>query len=67
MSIVMVKKVDYKLKDVVFEGNVLVDSETGEEIALMENLKTIFGEGREFTITATVQNKTEHEVEDFAG
>lgn len=66
MSVTMTKKVEYKLKNVIFEDGVLIDNETGEEISFMENLKRIFGDGREFTISATLQNKTEHEPEDFA-
>lgn len=66
MSVTMTKKVEYKLKNVIFEDGVLIDNETGEEISFMENLKRIFGDGREFTISATLQNKTEHEVSDFA-
>lgn len=66
MSVVMVKKVEYKIKNVSFEDGILIDNETGEEISFMENLKRVFGEGREFTISASLQNKTEHEPEDFA-
>lgn len=64
MSIIKTTKVDYKLKDVKFENDMLTD-ENGEIINLVEDLYTIFGD-RTFTLTASFQNKAEYDVEDFA-
>lgn len=63
--IIKVEKTDMKLKDIKFENGVLIDSETGETISLVSDLARVFGD-REFTLTATVTNKSEYDVDDFA-
>ena len=63
MNVITTKKTDLKLKDVCFSEGHLVD-EFGELVNLMEALETVFA-GQQFTITATVTTKEEHEIDEF--
>lgn len=64
MSVVITNKTDYKLKEVNFVDENLID-ENGEVIDLNKNLKTIFDD-KTFTLVASMTEKAECEVSDFA-
>ena len=63
MNVITTKKTDLKLKDVCFSMGHLTD-ENGEAVNLMDVLQVVFGE-QQFTITATVTTKEEHEIDEF--
>lgn len=62
-NVVVTKKTDYKLKNVCFDGKILVD-ENGEVIDLIGNLKTIFGE-EPFDISTSNTDKVNYTVDYF--
>ena len=63
MSVVITNKTDYKLKEVNFVDENLID-ENGEVIDLNKNLKAIFDD-KTFTLVASMIEKAECEVSDF--
>lgn len=63
MNVITTKKTDLKLKDVCFSDGHLTD-ENGEVVNLLDVLQAVFG-SEQFTLTATVTTKEEHEIDEF--
>lgn len=62
--IIKTVKIDYKLKDITCENGTFVD-ENGEVVDIAKDLATIF-EGKEFSLSASVTNKNEYDLDDFS-